>query len=104
MSEMTIIQIGREELNQIVTDAVCKALGNQNTTKEPEKSIKGLANLAAFLGISVSTAAKLKKQKIIPCFQTGSLVLFDPIKVREAMANHKIAGKKWTRIDASKVK
>ena len=104
MSEMTIIQVGREELNQIVTDAVRNALGNHSTSTEPEKAIKGLANLAAFLGVSVSTAQKLKNQKIIPCFQTGSLVLFDPIKVREAMQNHKIAAKKWTRVDPSKVK
>ena len=104
MNEMTIIQISRDELNKIVTDAVRSVLGTNPMSLEPEKPIKGIANLAAFLGVSVSTAMKLKKQKVIPCFQSAKLVLFDPVKVREAMQNHKIAGKRWTKIDASKVK
>lgn len=104
MNESILIQIGREELNKIVTDAVRNAMGNQTTSSEPEKPIKGIYELAKFLGVSASTAQKLKNQKIIKCFQSGSLVLFDPVQVRADMANHKIAGKKWVRVDPTKVK
>ena len=103
MNELIIIQMTKAELQTFVEDAIKNYMKNSPKTFEPEKPIKGIHALAAFLNISVSRAMKLKKSGIIPFFQSSRLVLFDPIKVREALANHKIQPKKWTRIDLSKL-
>ena len=92
-------------IREAVNEEVKNALGqHQNKPVEPERPIKGIHALAKFLNISVSRAQKLKNSGVLPFFQSSRLVLFDPIKVREALANHKIQPKKWTRIDSTKIK
>ncbi len=48
--------------------------------------IKGIHGLARFLGISTTKAQKMKNEGMIPCYQTGRTIFFDPEKVREAVA------------------
>lgn len=89
MEQITIIQVGPEELDRIVQKAVRDAISNQIAPVEDRQPhIKGTHQLAKFLGISVSKAQKLKNEGIIPFFQNERLVLFDPDKVREAMSNY----------------
>jgi len=94
MEQITIIQIGRDELDRIVQDAVRAVISNQITPSEPKQHIKGTHQLAKFLGISVSKAQRLKNEGIIPFFQNSRLVLFDPDKVREAMSNYNKKGRR----------
>ena len=88
MEQITIIQVGPEELDRIVQKAVRDAISNQIAPTEAKQHIKGTHQLALYLGISVSKAQKLKNEGVIPFFQNERLVLFDPDKVREAMANY----------------
>jgi hypothetical protein len=89
MNEITILQVGREELDKIVQNAVRDALSNQIKTVSPSQPhIKGTHQLAKFLGISVSKAQKLKNEGIVPFFQNERLVLFDPEKVLLALENY----------------
>lgn len=104
MNEVTMIQMSIAELRSFVENIVKDVLDNKSKYLQPEKPIKGMQELATFLGVSISTAMKLKKSGIIPFFQSCRLVLFDPAKVREAMANYKPHSKRASRIDLSKIK
>lgn len=85
MSQIIILQVTRDELESIVTKAVQEALSHLHKPEGAQIHIKGIHQLADFLKISPGRAQKLKNEKVIPYFQDGRLVLFDPIKVREAM-------------------
>lgn len=88
MSDIIILQVSRDELEEIVSKAVRAAmLGLQNQVV-PKTQIKGIHELAEFLKISPGRAQKLKNEEVIPCFQDGRLVLFDPDKVMKAMESH----------------
>ena len=91
---ITIIQIGRDEFGSIVKNAVKDAISNDAKPATDQPHIKGTHQLAKFLGISVSKAQKLKNEGILPYFQNERLVLFDPVKVKEALANYNKRGKK----------
>jgi len=52
----------------------------------PAGYIKGIHELASYLRISPTKAQKLKNDGVIPCFQDGRTIFFDPAKVMEAMA------------------
>ena len=82
-----IILTTKEELSELVSEAVRSAMSNGNkATTQKKEFIKGIHQLAAFLKVSAPRAQKLKNEKVISCFQDGRLVLFDPDKVREEMA------------------
>ena len=85
-----IILTTKEELYACITDAVLSAMSKTSSTSinVSKPHIKGIHQLAKFLGISASKAQRLKNEKIIPYFQNERLVLFDPDKVRDAMANY----------------
>lgn len=85
MSQIIILQVTRDELESIVTKAVQTAMSQQPKQDGEQYLIKGIHELATFLKVSPGRAQKLKNEKVIPCFQDGRLVLFDPNKVREAM-------------------
>lgn len=85
MSQIIILQVTKDELESIVTKAVQAAMSQQSKPDGAQTHIKGIHELAAFLKVSPGRAQKLKNEKVIPCFQDGRLVLFDPNKVREAM-------------------
>lgn len=91
MTDLTILQIGGEEFKKIIREAVNEALLNQSplsNSHESPKLIKGYRNLALVLGISVSKLQVLKNQGKIPYFQDSRILLFDLIKVREALSNN----------------
>jgi len=91
--ENYLIQISDDRLQKIVTDAVKTAMSQKTTTSIPEPPIKGIHALGRFLGVGAARAQKLKNEGVFPYFQDGRLVLFDPDKVREAMAGHNIKRK-----------
>ena len=87
--EITFIQLTKEELISIVNEAVKAAI--PNTTEEPvynKPFIKGIHELAEFLGVSPVRAQKLKNEGVFPYFQDGRTILFDPIKVKIAMEEY----------------
>lgn len=96
MAEIIMIQITREELTALINDAVKSAMQNNNTVITSKSPIKGIHELAAFLKISPGRAQKLKNEEVIPCFQDGRLVLFDPDKVMKAMENYNAGNVKRT--------
>jgi hypothetical protein len=56
--------------------------------KEPQKEeIRGIANLAARLGVSAPTIQAWKNKGIIPYTQRGRFVYFDVDRVLEALNN-----------------
>lgn len=86
--EITFIQITKEELFDIINDAVKAAMPTFINTTPNKPFIKGTHELADFLGVSLSRAQKLKNEGIFPYFQDGRTVLFDPIKVKIAMEQY----------------
>jgi len=80
--------VSRDELEEIVAKAVRAAMDGLQYPGAQKTQIKGIHALAEFLHISPARAQKLKNEKVIPCFQDGRLVLFDPDKVLKAMESH----------------
>lgn len=78
----------REELTALINEAVHSALHGKINEKTPKPLIKVIHELADFLKISPGRAQKLKNEEVIPCFQDGRLVLFDPDKVLKAMESY----------------
>lgn len=85
----TFIQVDKEELTRIINDAVRAAMPQEVRESTPQPFIKGIHQLAAFLKVSPARAQKLKNEKVFPYWQDGRTLLFDPDKVRAAMANIK---------------
>lgn len=88
MNNLIILQVSRDELEEIVAKAVRAAVAGHQNPQVSKTHIKGIHELAQFLQISPGRAQKLKNEKVIPCFQDGRLVLFDPDQVLKAMENH----------------
>lgn len=84
------IQVDKEELTRIINDAVRAAMPQEVRESTPQPFIKGIHQLAAFLKVSPARAQKLKNENVFPYWQDGRTLLFDPDKVRAAMANIKI--------------
>ncbi len=85
---MIILELNEEQLTSIICSALNTALPKEFKVSAPRTHIKGIHELAAYLKISASRAQKLKNEGVLPYFQDGRLVLFDPDKVREAMETH----------------
>ena len=86
--EITFIQLSKEELTSIINDAVRTAVPTIINEKPSKPFIKGIYELASFLGVSAPTAQRLKNEGVFPYFQNNRLLLFDPIKVRIAMEEY----------------
>lgn len=56
---------------------------------EKPREIRGIHGLAAFLGVSVVTAQKIKNSGKVPYSQFGRVVLFDGAKVLQAMEGNR---------------
>jgi len=87
--EITFIQLSKEELICIINEAVRAAMpmfANEPIYSKP--FIKGIHELAEFLGVSSARAQKLKNEGAFPYFQDGRTILFDPIKVKIAMEEY----------------
>jgi len=88
---MIILQISEDQLRAMLSEVVRDALTGTPAKAEgitAEGHIKGIKGLSEFLHVSHSRAQALKNSGIFPHFQTGRLILFDPVKVREAMEKH----------------
>ncbi len=77
-----MIQIGKEELQEIIQEAIRAAMPKAISTAMKEPLINGIHVLAKFLNVCPSRAQKLKNGKIITDLQDGRNVLFDPEEVR----------------------
>jgi hypothetical protein len=88
MGDIIILQVSKDELEEIVLKAVRAAMIGLPVPTIPKTQIKGIHELAKFLKVSPGRAQKLKNEEVIPCFQDGRLVLFDPVKVMKAMESH----------------
>ena len=86
--EITFVQLTKEELTSIINEAVKAAFQAKGEEPGKEPFIKGIHELAKFLGVSPARAQKLKNEGVFPYFQDGRLVLFDPFKVKMAMESH----------------
>jgi len=80
-----------EELKTMIAEAIREALpaaaGAQAQTPPPGH-LKGIKGLAAFLKVSHAKAQAIKNSGILPYFQAGKTILFDPQKVVAAMELH----------------
>jgi len=83
-----IQELGREELVQMIAQAVRDGQPEDVKQVTPQPFIKGIHELAKFLRVSPVRAQKLKNEGVFPYWQDGRTLLFDPDKVREAMHNY----------------
>lgn len=81
-----LIQISRNELTQLIADAVRTAMPENVIQATPQQPIKGIHQLAKFLNVSPARAQKLKNENAFPYFQDGRTLLFDPDMVRQSMS------------------
>lgn len=89
METTMLIQVGKDELTRIIHAAIQTAMSQDCKQPEPQPFIRGIHELAAFLKVSPARAQKLKNENVFPYWQDGRTLLFDPEKVKEAMANFK---------------
>ena len=91
MANIILTQLSESALKTIIYDVMRTALSNHQVSlkdgKTAEPFIKGIHGLAKFLSVSPARAQKLKNEGVIPFWQDGRTLLFDPEKVREAMNN-----------------
>jgi hypothetical protein len=88
---MVILQITPDELSNLINNAVRQAMPADIKASTPQPFIKGIHELATFLRVSPVRAQQLKNNGVFPYWQDGRTLLFDPDKVREAMAKIKKA-------------
>jgi hypothetical protein len=85
--ELIILQMSKDELKSLIADAVKSAISEKIETPEQLVGfIKGIHELATFLGVSTTKAQKLKNEKVFEFWQDGRTILFDPEKVKNAMS------------------
>lgn len=82
-----LIQISHDELAAMISNAVRDAMPTEIRQATPQPFIKGIHQLAKFLQVSPVRAQKLKNEGVFPYWQDGRTLLFDPDKIRAAMAN-----------------
>ena len=75
----------KEELKKLINEAVREAFTPKAEQTASKPQIKGIKGLAEFLKVSHCKAQTLKNSGVLPYWQDGRLILFDPDKVREAM-------------------
>ncbi len=93
---MKLIVISEEDLRNLIRQELASqppAAPLQPANQPETPTIKGIHNLAKFLNISPSRAQSLKNQGLIPFFQSGRTVLFDPQRVRQALSGIKTGRK-----------
>lgn len=88
--ETIFIQVGKDELTRIINDAIREAMPAEVRQATPQPFIKGIHELAKFLRVSPVRAQKLKNEGVFPYWQDGRTLLFDPDKVRAAMAEYNL--------------
>ena len=81
-----------DELHNLIVDAVKKANSeNSNTSinKNASNDMMNQGEAAKFLGVSLPTIIRWKKQKKIPYYQQGRIVLFDKAELLNVMQQNK---------------
>jgi len=91
MKNIILTPVAIEELVSLIADEVENRLRKSSSSSDssedsPKRFIKGIHELAQYLQISTLKAQRLKNEGVIPCWQDGRIVLFDPVEVRKAMA------------------
>jgi hypothetical protein len=89
MQNVILTPVAVDELVDLIASEIQGRFINLSTDKfkKPEPFIKGIHELAKFLRVSPARAQKLKNEGVIPYWQDGRTLLFDPEKVREAMSS-----------------
>lgn len=80
---MQLSVLSREDVKEAVLEALSESGHNKPTTKQ-ERYIHGLQGLAAFLGVGITTAWKLKKSGLLPYYQTGKKIFFKESEILAA--------------------
>jgi hypothetical protein len=60
-------------------------------TQEKRPPIKGIHAISKYIGVSPSRGQKIKNDGLLPYFQNGRIVLFDPDEVDKVMHTFKKA-------------
>ena len=92
MENTFLISYTETELKTMIYAAVKAALDERENPDQtaPQPFIKGIHELARFLRVSPGRAQKLKNEGIIPYWQDGRTLLFDPEKVKKAMIRKEV--------------
>jgi len=88
-----IVITTKNELTALIEKAVENAITKITSEsvparQEPDKFIRGIKGLAAFLHVSIPTAQKLKNNRVFPCYQDGRICVFKEREVLTAMSNY----------------
>jgi hypothetical protein len=83
----TISFLTFEDVKRAVNEVLTENKQLITKTPEPEVYIYGLKNLAAFLGICVTSAWSLKKQGRLPYYQAGKKLYFKKSEIEAVTAN-----------------
>lgn len=87
MNATTLIQLSPEDLSEIVTKAVSKALEAQSA---PAGFLR-VPEAAAFLGMTEQGLRQAIKRSQIPSHRLGERVLLDPTELREHILSGRAA-------------
>lgn len=86
-----VLVLTRDELNDMIENAAIKAVDRfistssaNNANDAGDEFIRGYDELCSFLGISKSTAVRLKKSKAIPSIQRGRILYFNKAAVMKS--------------------
>ncbi len=73
----------KEDVRTAVLEALTQIQATQPAATEPETYVYGLNELAAFLGVGVTTAWRIAKK--LPKYQTGKKYFFKKSEVLKAL-------------------
>jgi hypothetical protein len=77
----------RDELRQLIAEALADFQTPPPPQPEPETYIHGLQALADFLGVGITTAWQLKKSGKFSYYQAGKKLFFKKSEVLAALKN-----------------
>lgn len=92
MERTFLISYTESELKTMIYSAVRAALDERESPPRtsPQPFIKGIHELARFLKVSPGRAQKLKNEGVIPYWQDGRTLLFDPEIVKRVMMKKEV--------------
>lgn len=97
---MEVVMINKEDLIALAEEAARKSANLvlsekgikdvlEDNTKNEQKLIRGINGLAEFLGVSIPTAMKMKKNKLFPYIQYGRTLIFKPNEVLDGLSKNR---------------
>ena len=78
----TLTVMTREDVKQIVLEALSET---RPKPTEPEQYIHGLEGLASHLGISITSAWRLRKSGKLPFYQAGKKLFFKKSEIENTL-------------------